>query len=304
MSRFRKRPESVEGAAARCAALLRGGVAPGRVFSLIAEEGGDRPAVVRIAALVRDGRPPAEAIAAEDRQEWRLVAVAWRLAEQSGAPLAPALERIAAALAALSQLRERRSVLLTGPRATVGIVAALPLLALLLGATLGFDPLPVLLSPAGAVLLAVGTALLVLGIVWARALSRSVERDDRVTGVELELAWVAMGGGASAGEALVRVADGVDALGISWVPFDAFLEGGLLRSVLRTAESVGLPVGALLVEEAQAARAREHAELERAAERLGVRVLIPLGVCVLPSFIVLGVLPVLISMLSGQTWIV
>jgi len=307
-----------------CAVLLRGGVPQARVLSQVAADTQD-PGAVAAAARISAGAPTAEALAAvggvsgaglvgaagavrggaargvggSGGAEWRVLAVAWQLAERSGAPLAPALERIAAALQALTQLRERRDVLLAGPRLTVRMVAALPPLALVLGALLGFDPVPVLLSPIGALLLAVGSALLVLGVVWARSLGRRVEGADRVAGLELELTWIALSGGAPPSEALVRVADCVSGLRATWVPFEAFTEGGRLRAVLATAAVIGVPVGPLLLEQAEAARAKSHAELERDAERLAVRVLIPLGVCVLPAFIALGVLPVLLSMLGG-----
>jgi tight adherence protein B len=55
----------------------------------------------------------------------------------------------------------------------------------------------------------------------------------------------------------------------------------------------------MLLVEAAAARARTMAELERQAERLAVSVLLPIGVCVLPSFIVLGVLPVLLAVMGS-----
>ncbi|MFV0435453.1 MAG: type II secretion system F family protein [Leucobacter sp.] len=295
-------PESMSAAAVagRCAALMRGGIPPGRVFELLAAESPRDGPLGGIARGIGEGEQVAEAIAATDGPEWRVLAVAWHLAEQSGAPLAAALERIASALHAVAQVRERRSVLLAGPQATVRMVGALPPLTLVLGALLGFDPLPVLLSPAGAALGVFGAALLAAGVLWAGAMTRAVTREDRVAGIELELVWIALGGGAPPSAACLRVVDCVDRLGAEWVAYDGFLRESLLRGTIASAAAAGAPLQPLLVEEAAAARAESQAALERAAEKLGVRVLIPLGVCVLPSFIVLGVVPVLISMLSGS----
>lgn len=245
------------------------------------------------------GATSAEALAAANGPDWRLLGAAWHLAEQSGAKLAPTLDRVASALRALIHLQERRTVLLAGPRTTVRLVSWLPPLALLLGAGLGFDPLPVLLSWGGAALLAVGGFLLWAGVAWARAMSHAVERADRVAGLELELAWIALQGGAATSEALVRVADCVARFRLTWVGYEGLREGRPLRHALATATAAGVPVGGLLLEQADAARSASLAGLESDAERLGVRVLVPLGVCVLPSFIVLGVLPVLLSMLGG-----
>jgi tight adherence protein B len=259
---------------------------------VLAEEPRAAGSTIEVSGRVQRGEPVAAAIATLNAPEWRVLAVAWSLAEESGAPLAPALDRIGAALRALERLRERRTVLLAGPRATVRLVSALPPLALVLGWLLGFDPFPVLLSPVGAVLLPTGAALLLAGIAWGRALRRRVEQTDRVVGMELR-------GGAHPRAASRRTVDCVDRFGAEWVPFDGFRRDRTLRAVIGSAERTGTPLGPMLIEEAASVRVRAEADLERSAERLGVRVLIPLGVCVLPSFIVLGVVPVLVSMLGG-----
>ena len=41
----------------------------------------------------------------------------------------------------------------------------------------------------------------------------------------------------------------------------------------------------------------DEPEAEAAAERLGVKMMLPLGACFLPAFILLGVVPVVVSML-------
>ncbi|MCW2289736.1 tight adherence protein B [Leucobacter luti] len=293
--------------ARRCAVLLRGGVPATRVCAVLDREAAgkerterDTTSLRKIAARAARGDPVAEAIAAEDAPPWRVLAVAWRLAEESGAPLAPALDRIGGALRELERLGERREVLLSGPRATVRLVAALPLLSFGIGALLGFNPLGVLLSPAGVALFCGGGTLLGAGVAWARMMRRRVERADRVDGIECELVWVALGGGAAPETASRRVVDAIDEFGASWVRFDRFVSDGLLATTIRTAAATGVSLRPLLLEEAAGARARAHAELEQAAERLGIRVLLPLGLCVLPAFVALGVAPVVISMLGGM----
>lgn len=252
-----------------------------------------------IAALVAAGTPVDHALAAQPDPPWRVLAAAWRLAEQSGAPLAPALERIGTACAELARLEERRSVLLAGPRATVRLVLALPVLAFGLGAALGFDPFAVLLTGPGAALLCGGSALMGAGIAWTRALHRQAERADTVAGLECELLWVALGGGAAPAQARLRTADAVDALAAEWVPLERFCRGELLDTTLATAAGTGAALGPLLLAEAGAARLRAEAQLERDAERFGVRILLPLGCCVLPAFVATGVAPVVLSMLGG-----
>lgn len=290
--------------AARCASMLRGGVAPGRVFRLMADEGPVGSSVSQINARVEGGETPGTAIARCQAAQnggtgWKILAASWQLAEETGAPLADALERTASSLRSLQRLQDRRDVLLSGPRATIRLVAALPPLVLALGWLLGFDPSPVLLSWAGMAMLSVGLTLLVAGVLWAQRLTRRLQSEDRVAGIELELAAVALGGGSAPRDAVRRVVDCVDRNGIEWVSYEGFCDDGALMKTLRRSAAIGMPLGPMLLAEAAALRDSSHAELESGAERLGVRVLIPLGVCVLPSFIVMGVLPVVISMMTG-----
>lgn len=294
-------PATAHAITSRLAVLLRGGIPTSRVFDAVAreEQGAVAEEARRVADRIATGRPPARALAESDGPEWRLLAAAWTVAESSGAPLADALDQLAAALRGLEELRERRSVLLSAPRATVRLVSALPALAVLFGALLGFDPLGVLLTPVGAVIVVVGSGLLSAGVAWANSLTREVERADRVSGAELVLVRIALGGGRTPDAAMRLVADGAAQSQAEWIPLDALRSGGPVRAVLDSSAAIGAPAGSLLAAEAAGARARAQAELERDAERLGVRVLLPLGACVLPSFVVLGVLPVLISMLGG-----
>lgn len=267
----------------RAAALLRAGMPESRVWRMLGRETPESAVLAGIADRIERGSPPAEALAAAGGPEWRMLAAAWGVAESSGAPIAPALERFAISLQSLDRLAERRKSLLAGPRATIRLVVALPPLALLLGAGLGFDPLPVLLSPVGVVLAAGGTVLLALGAAWARSQVRRVAAADRAAGWAFELAWIA-----------IR-----DAAHADWVRLPELREDGPVRECLRAAESLGSPAGPLLLGAAETARARTQAGLEQEAERLAVRVLVPLGVCVLPAFVLLGVVPVLMAVLGG-----
>lgn len=283
----------------RAAALLRAGMPESRVWRVLGRETPESAVLAGITARIERGSPPAEALAAAGGPEWRMLAAAWGVAESSGAPIAPALERFAISLRSLDRLAERRKSLLAGPRATIRLVVALPPLALLLGAGLGFDPLPVLLSPVGVVLAAGGTVLLALGAAWARSQVRRVAAADRAAGWAFELAWIALGGGGPPGEALRCVADRADAARADWMRLSELREDGPVRECLRAAESLGSPAGPLLLGAAETARARTQAGLEQEAERLAVRVLVPLGVCVLPAFVLLGVVPVLMAVLGG-----
>ena len=286
----------------QCAALLRGGLQPERAFHAItagAEDDVDRGLAAQVAQAVTEGVPVATVLGGRSEPEWRLTAAAWTLAVRSGAPLAPVLERLADALQSLVQLMQRRSVLLAGPRATILLVAGLPALAILMGMLLGFDPLGVLLTPFGAVLMVTGTMLEATGILWASRLARSVAAADRVTAIECELTWVAMQGGVPPQTARRWVAEAIDRAQTEWVTVEDLCDDSPLGRILEAAAAAGVPAGPLLLETSASARREAHAELERRAERLGVRVLIPLAVCILPAFVLLAVIPVLVSLFGG-----
>ncbi|WP_171041384.1 type II secretion system F family protein [Sinomonas susongensis] len=73
-------------------------------------------------------------------------------------------------------------------------------------------------------------------------------------------------------------------------------QGAELRQALDFAAASGAPSAELISARARMLRRRRHQELERRAAALGVRLVVPLGVCSLPAFLCLGVVPVLLSM--------
>jgi tight adherence protein B len=143
--------------------LRRGGVHTAELLAA-ARFGGDVPEALRgIAEL-----PGAAGTAA--------VAACWQVATESGAGLAAGLDRVAAALAADSALRETVRGELAGPRTTAVLLAALPVFGLLLGTALGADPLHMLLhTPAGLGCLLIGVALEVAGLIWTARIVRGAE---------------------------------------------------------------------------------------------------------------------------------
>lgn len=282
----------------RAAALLRAGQPSVRLWETVAAE---RPESSALRQLARGheawgvdlprGESPDESL--------RMLHTVWTVALHSGAPLAATLERFAAALRDLDGVARRREVLLAGPRSTIRLVASLPPLSLVLATLLGFDPWPAFRIPLGVIAVIFGGLLLVLGIAWAHAMARRVADTDWVAGWAMELCSVALAGGGAAEAALRIVADCGDAARAKWLRFAELRASGPVWQVLHEADRLGSGAQALLLAAAATERERALAGLERAAERLGIRILVPLGVCVLPSFVLLGVVPVLIAVMGG-----
>ena len=70
-----------------------------------------------------------------------------------------------------------------------------------------------------------------------------------------------------------------------------------IQEALRFGAATGAPSAAILYAQADQLRRRRRQEAERRAATLGTRLVLPLGLCALPSFISLGIVPVLISLL-------
>ena len=72
-----------------------------------------------------------------------------------------------------------------------------------------------------------------------------------------------------------------------------------LCEALLASERDGLAVGPMLERLSTVSRQQRRQELDAAARQLPVRMAIPLVACVLPSFVLLGVVPLFIGSLSG-----
>ncbi|MGU3409991.1 type II secretion system F family protein [Microbacterium sp. M1A1_1b] len=216
------------------------------------------------------------------------------VAARTGAPVAPTLRALAAALRRTAAADRAVHVALAGPRTSANVVLALPVLGVVLASLWGVDTLGVLLgSPFGWLSLAAAGGLVGVGREWSRRLVRSVEPDGRIPGVLLDAWAVALSGGGSwsgAGDVVHQAAGSR--------PVDADAQDRLAET-LSLARRAGVPAAALLRSAAEDLRDDVAAASLAAAERLGVRLVVPLGVCVLPAFVLVGVVPVVVALLSS-----
>ena len=72
-----------------------------------------------------------------------------------------------------------------------------------------------------------------------------------------------------------------------------------MRDALGFAALTGAPSSAILYAQAARLRRERFRTAEKQAAALGVRLVVPLGLCSLPAFICLGVVPVLLALLPG-----
>lgn len=280
----------------RLGALLEAGLEPLRAVRSM--ENPPR----ELAAVTRCESPfdvPAQLVAAAGagpiatRQAWALLAAAWAVALESGAPLAGALDRVAESLRALADADRQVDLAVAGPVATARIVALLPLLGLAMGLLIGADPLGVLFGTLPGALVGLGgAALLVGGVRWNRRLVGSARVHDPLAGLGSELLALALEGGGDPRGAVDLVGDSARRCGI-----DVGL--GEAQETIAFAQRAGVAVAALLRSDAARARRLALASELRQAALLGSRLLAPLGVCFLPAFVLLGVVPLTVGILRG-----
>ncbi len=257
---------------------------PGRVADLIASDSGGA------VAGAGSRRRAAEAASRAARAG---LAATWAVSVESGAPLAASLRNYATLLRGFAEAGRSARVALSGPKATSRLVLVMPVLGLVLGATLGQDMLGVLFgTPLGLACLLVGSGLMTAAWAWNRALLRRAAAGDRLPGLLAELVATAMSGGVSADRARTLVAAAAARYRIA----ADFTE---VESAMRVATSAGAPVAELLRAEAEEARRTALAEAAERAERLSVSLMLPLGACVLPAFLALGVIPMMVGIVSS-----
>lgn len=106
-------------------------------------------------------------------------AAAWRLSEECGVALAPALEQAAATARARAAATQRLAASTAGARATMWLLTGLPLVGLVAAVGLGVSPSGVAASPAASASILVGTVLTGLGWLSSRVILARAGRPRR-----------------------------------------------------------------------------------------------------------------------------
>ena len=166
----RKRRDDLHLALSVLCGELEAGSPPSRA---VASAGEAVPRYARELAGVLRGSPADPARFEESVGALEPVAVAWRIADRTGAPLADVLGRVRADIDAERALLREVAAAVAAPRSSAALLAALPLLGIGLGAAIGARPLAVLLTTsAGHVMLVLGVTLDAIGILWAARIVR------------------------------------------------------------------------------------------------------------------------------------
>lgn len=207
----------------------------------------------------------------------------WDFALKIGSPLREALNELSAlendSRAANFELQQSLAL----PRATKNLMLWLPILGLLLSQAFGLQPFSAFTNPLGVWVFGFAIALLAVGDRVAEKMISGLS-NNADSALELLLLAVALRSGITLREAQELLPTSSN-------------NSQARKEILQLGCETGAPISELLI---AAARENREASTSRAIEQaraLSVRLLVPLGLTVLPAFLLLTVVPVLISQL-------
>ena len=119
---------------------------------------------------------------ADERRDLALLVAAWRLAEEAGAGAADVTAAAGVAVRARRAAGERATVVAAGPRASMWLLTALPLLGPLAGLLVGIGPDRLYASGPARFAALVGLLLTATGWWWSRTVLARAGRPGRTSG--------------------------------------------------------------------------------------------------------------------------
>jgi tight adherence protein B len=172
------RAAAVADATFALAGELRAGRTPGEALRAAAATAGPLGDALLAAAnsVALGGSAAAELDAASGlpgAERLRSVAAAWRVTASAGGRVALVLERLGEAMDRDDQLQHELAAALAAPRATIVVLAGLPVLGLAMGQAVGAHPFSLLFfKPLGWALLIAAGVLDAIGVAVSRRISR------------------------------------------------------------------------------------------------------------------------------------
>lgn len=210
----------------------------------------------------------------------------WDFATRVGAPLKDALIELSAlerdSRAADYELQQSLAL----PRATKNLMIWLPVFGLFLSQAFGLQPFSAFQNPLGIFSFGVAIALLFFGERMAEKMIRALSMSNHSSSLNLLLLAIALRAG-------LGITEAKDLL----PPKNAQDEKSL-EDLLELSLSTGAPISQILISSAKENREANTSLAIQDARALSVKLLIPLGLTVLPAFLLLTVVPVLISQIT------
>ncbi len=265
-------------------------------------------AIRQISALVNAGLSARQArdICSESLDnlqplEQKQFEVVWRLATSLGGPIVLALNRITEVFDRTQRNQQEVQLAFAGPQSTAKLVMWLPVLALVLSQLVGMNPLGAILgSPLGALSVSIGAGLMVAGRFWTkRLLARALPNPDDAAAIDRGAYLDCLLIGLQAGLPLSQARESADLefeSGFQTKPLAESFEA--LDAAAELSRTTGAALTQILLANADAFREKQRFEIASRISKLGVQLMIPLGLAVLPAFVLLAIVPIAVSLLA------
>lgn len=272
--------------------------------------------VRQICALVAAGIPAQQArqmceqsisqLSDHDVKQFELV---WRLATRLGGPVVIALSRVADVFDRQQRNFSEVQLAFAGPQSTSKLVTGLPLVALALAQLVGMNPARAIIgSPLGLISVCLGVGLLVLGHKWSKRLLAKALPNTGDPGAFIDCVLIGLQAGLPLQQArnyaateyqVVYSGDAVSQQNAGQLGVPSEADEAALNEAAELSRNSGAALTQLLSATADRFRDELRFEISNRIARLGIRLMIPLGVAVLPAFILISIVPIAISLLSN-----
>lgn len=254
----------------------------------------------------------------------RQIAAACALSERLGCKISSYLQAAAEAYQREHKMRNLKQEAFAMPKATIRLLSALPVVTVALGELMGSRPLGFLFGSAqGLLCLLIGLIWYGFGLLWTRHMLNEFETSADTSSMmplTLHMLHAALLQGSSIPSALVavgnsthgNVAQALRVAGTALIGGTTWREAWIIATRAESRATSSHPATLIanclenawlhgssptqqLTLAAQRFDQDERSAIEQAASRLSVRLLGPTGLCFLPAFILIGVVPAVAS---------
>ena len=205
---------------------------------------------------------------------------------RSGGPLANALERLGKVLSTREQTQSELEIAIAGPRASTRLVLLLPFLVYVGAGISGLPVLAVLLeTPIAPISMLLGALIYLAGARWTKRILAKAEPQLSDPGNSYDAIAVAL-------EAGLPLTQAAECAGVAMT-----LE---LRELQESSQSTGIALSESLRNLADSLRHQQFTSDRLQIQKASVSLLWPLGLTVLPSFVLIAIVPIAISLMKGS----
>jgi tight adherence protein B len=216
----------------------------------------------------------------------------------SGSAVASELEFVAELFAQRGRNMQRIDIAHASPRSTARLMLWLPILILGMAEFLGWGVLESLTQrPIITLSILVGLSLLLISKVITSNLLKRAKPDESFVGFYLLGVALQISGGANLYQAQSRAAE---LYRDSFHSLPLAEELGVIEQVADLVEQKGARANELLRKHAKLMQEEHQQATEVNIEKLGIRLMVPLGLGVLPAFVFLAIVPLMITTLGAN----